>query len=282
MKSSSHSLTNKNPYLYGMKLLTSVLFIYFLVQFQAQTNLLQTDFQTGIPSNYTLLNLDAAAPHPQVLAYASGWITTPDPENSADTVAGVSSYFEDADTANRWLITPQLQLGSFGNFISWEAKSHDPSFPDDYLVLVSTTTNEPAAFTDTIGFVQEENFEWTFREFNLSGAGYNDSAIYVAFVLRTYDGFKLYLDDIQVRKDDPVGLHENNPFELVVYPNPCSNHIAIQNLNDVLFVEILDVHGKTLLTSLQTNIEVSSLLSGTYLLKCHTSRGIHTQRFVKL
>jgi hypothetical protein len=100
--------------------------------------------------------------------------------------------------------------------------------------------------------------------------------------LRTYDGFKLYLDDIQVRKDDPVGLHENSLFELMVYPNPCSDHIAIQNLNDLLFVEILDVHGKTLLTSLQTNIEVSSLLSGTYLLKYHTSRGIHTQRFVKL
>lgn len=265
-----------------MKLLASILFILVFVQYQAQTNLLQTDFQTGIPSNYTLLNLDAAAPHPQVLAYASGWITTPDPENNADTVAAVSSYFEDADTANRWLITPQLQLGSFGNFISWEAKSHDPSFPDDYLVLVSTSTNDPSAFTDTIGFVQQENFEWTFREFNLSGAGYNDSAIYVAFVLRTYDGFKLYLDDIQVRKDDPVGLIENKPFEFIVYPNPSSDQVSIQNVKDLLFVEILDVHGKALLSSLQSSVEVSSLLPGTYLFKCYTSRGIYMQRFIKL
>lgn len=265
-----------------MKLLASILFAFVFVQAQAQTNILQTDFQAGIPTNYTLLNLDAAAPHPQVLEYASGWITAPDPENASDTVAAVSSYFENADSANRWLITPQLQLGSFGNFISWDAKSHDPSFPDDYLVLVSTTTNDPSAFTDTIGSVQEENFEWTFREFNLSGAGYNDSTIYVAFVLRTLDGFKLYLDDIQVRKDDPVGLIENKLFDLVVYPNPTSDQLTIQNASDFQYLEILDLNGKVLISSLNPSVQLTALSSGTYLLRCFTTRGVCTKRISKI
>ena len=265
-----------------MKLLASILFAFVFVQAQAQTNILQTDFQAGIPTNYTLLNLDTAAPHPQVLEYASGWITAPDPENTSDTVAAVSSYFENADSANRWLITPQLQLGSFGNFISWEAKSHDPSFPDDYLVLVSTTTNDPSAFTDTIGSVQEENFEWTFREFNLSGAGYNDSTIYVAFVLRTLDGFKLYLDDIQVRKDDPVGLIENKLFDLVVYPNPTSDQLTIQNASDFQYLEILDLNGKVLISSLNPSVQLTALSSGTYLLRCFTTRGVCTKKISKI
>lgn len=265
-----------------MKLLASILFAFVFVQAQAQTNLLQTDFQAGIPTNYTLLNLDAAAPHPQVLEYASGWITVADPENTSDTVAAVSSYFEDADSANRWLITPQLQLGSFGNFISWEAKSHDPSFPDDYLVLVSTTTTDPSAFTDTIGSVQEENFEWTFREFNLSGAGYNDSTIYVAFVLRTLDGFKLYLDDIQVRKDDPVGLVENKSFDIVVYPNPTSDQISIQNASDFQKLELCDLNGKTLISSLNSSVQLTALSSGTYLLRCYTTRGVCTKKISKI
>ena len=265
-----------------MKLLASILFAFVFVQAQAQTNILQTDFQAGIPTNYTLLNLDTAAPHPQVLEYASGWITAPDPENTSDTVAAVSSYFENADSANRWLITPQLQLGSFGNFISWEAKSHDPSFPDDYLVLVSTTTNDPSAFTDTIGSVQEENFEWTFREFNLSGAGYNDSTIYVAFVLRTLDGFKLYLDDIQVRKDDPVGLIENKLFDLVVYPNPTSDQLTIQNASDFQYLEILDLNGKVLISSLNPSVQLTALSGGTYLLRCFTTRGVCTKKISKI
>ena len=265
-----------------MKLLASILFAFVFVQAQAQTILLQTDFQGGIPTNYTLLNLDAATPHPQVLEYASGWITSPDPENTFDTVAAVSSYFESADSANRWLITPQLQLGSFGNFISWEAKSHDPSFPDDYLVLVSTTTNDPSAFSDTIGFVQEENFEWTSREFNLSSANYNDSTIYVAFVLRTLDGFKLYLDDIQVRKDDPVGIIENQPFDIVVYPNPSSDHITIQNANGFQNLEILDLNGKILISSLHPSVQLSALTNGTYFVRCYTTRGVCTKKISKI
>jgi hypothetical protein len=265
-----------------MKLLASILLAFVFVQAQAQTSLLQTDFQAGIPSNYTLLNLDAAAPHPQVLEYASGWITAPDPENTTDTVAAVSSYFEDADSANRWLITPQLQLGSFGNFISWEAKSHDPSFPDDYLVLVSTTTNDPAAFTDTIGSVQEENFEWTFREFNLSGAGFNDSTIYVAFVLRTLDGFKLYLDDIQVRKDEPVGFAEHETIKFDVYPNPSNDLINIQVSQDFQRIELKSTSGQLLRTSDESSMNINDLKPGPYFLTIYSNGQSLTKRIVKI
>ena len=265
-----------------MKFFYAVLLSCIWGHFLAQTNLLQTDFQSGIPTNYTLLNLDNQSPDPLVLEYASGWITTADPENTNDTVAAASSYFENADTANRWLITPALQLGGFGNFISWEAKSHDPSFPDDYLVLVSTTTTDPSAFTDTIGYVQQENFEWTSREVNLSAQGYNDSTIYVAFVLRTFDGFKLYLDDIQVRKDDPVGYTENQIASWTIYPNPCSAFVSVQHIKDLLKLEILDLNGKVLLEATQESIAISTLNAGTYLLRCTTANGTYSKPLYKI
>lgn len=265
-----------------MKFFYAVLLSCLSGQFLAQTNLLQTDFQSGIPSNYTLLNLDNQAPHPLVLEYASGWITTPDPENTSDTVAAASSYFENADTANRWLITPVLQLGSFGNYLSWEAKSHDPSFPDDYLVLVSTTNTDPSSFLDTIGYIQQENFEWTSRQVNLSEQGYNDSTIYVAFVLRTLDGFKLYLDDIQVRKDDPVGFQENQIATWTIYPNPSSAFISVQNIKELLKLEILDLNGKVLIESSQESAAISSLNAGTYLLRCTTANGAYSKPFFKI
>jgi hypothetical protein len=265
-----------------MKIPTFLLLLLIAVQIQAQTPILSTDFQSGIPSNYTLLNIDAQAPHPQVLAYASGWITTPDPENSSDTVAAVSSYFENADTANRWLITPALALGSFGNFLHWEAKSHDPSYPDDYLVLVSTTTNDPTAFTDTIGSVQEENFEWTFREVNLSAAGYNDSTIYIAFVLRTYDGFKLYLDDIEVRKDDPVGFAENPTITCDVYPNPSKDLINIQVSQDFQRIELKSTSGQLLQTSDESSMNLNDLKPGPYFLTIYSNGQSLTKRIVKI
>lgn len=265
-----------------MKIPTFLFFFLLAVQIQAQTPILSTDFQSGIPSNYSLLNLDALAPHPQVLEYATGWITTPDPENSIDTVAAASSYFENPDTANRWLITPALALGGFGNFIQWEAKSHDPSYPDDYLVLVSTTTNDPAAFTDTIGSVQEENFEWTFREVNLSAAGYNDSTIYVAFVLRTYDGFKLYLDDIEVRKDDPVGLDENPNLAFAVFPNPSQDFISIQSSSPIESIELRALNGQLLCTTDQSVLSLEQLQPGQYFVTIYTNGQRLTQRIVKI
>jgi Secretion system C-terminal sorting domain/Cleaved Adhesin Domain len=265
-----------------MKFPTFLFCLLFIAQMQAQTSILNTDFQSGIPSNYTLLNIDAQAPHPQVLEYASGWITVADPENNLDTVAAVSSYFENADTANRWLITPALALGSFGNFISWEAKSHDPSFPDDYLVLVSTTTNDPAAFTDTIGSVQEENFEWTFREANLSAAGYNDSTIYIAFVLRTYDGFKLYLDDISVRKDDPVGFAEKPLITFDVYPNPSKDVINIQVSQDFQRIELTSTNGQLLRATDESSMNINDLKPGPYFLTIYSNGQRHTKRIIKI
>ena len=101
-------------------------------------------------------------------------------------------------------------------------------------------------------------------------------------MLRTLDGFKLYLDDIQVRKDDPVGLIENQLVDIVVYPNPSSDQITIQNANDFQNLEILDLNGKILISSIHPIVQLATLSSGTYLVRCHTTRGICTKKISKI
>lgn len=248
----------------------------------AQTELLNTNFQTGIPSNYTLLNLDNQAPALGMEPFATGWVITTDPENALDTVAAASSYFLNADTANRWLITPELTLGSFGNYLSWEAKSHDPSYPDDYLVLVSSTTTEPSAFTDTIGNVNEENFEWTYRQVNLSEQGYNDSTIYVAFVLRGIDNYILYLDDIKVMIDDPVSVQNIAQDWLHIYPNPTSEVLNIQSVKGLTESRIYDLFGNLILSCSLSTIDIKNLVAGTYFIEVSANGSIARQRFQKI
>lgn len=259
-------------------------FLLLVCTFQsfAQTELLNTTFQTGIPSNYTLLNLDNQAPAVGFEQFASGWITTTDPENAQDTVAAVSSYFLNADTANRWLITPALSLGSFGNYLSWEAKSHDPSYPDDYLVLLSTTTNNPAAFTDTIGNVNEENFDWTFRSVNLSAQGYNDSTVYIAFVLRGIDNYILYLDDIKVVKDDPVSVQALEQIDFQVYPNPTSQFMTVKSQEAIDLIKILDVSGKIVLQTTLQELDLQSLISGSYILEVISNGEVSRKKIQKI
>jgi len=264
-----------------------VLFLSFLSVFvsgKSQTVLLSTDFQQGIPNQYSVVDNDNNIPNTAMTEFIgqNAWIVLPDPENLADTVAAATSFFETADSADRWLITPQINLATFGNFISWNAKSHDPSFPDDYLVLLSTSDNQPASFTDTIGNVEQENFEWTNREVNLSTLGYNDSSIYVAFVLRTYDGFKLYLDDISVRGEDPVGINETASLDLVVYPNPTSGSIHVSTDAVVEKIQVFSMSGELLKTELNSVINISESAAGSYLLQITTSKGITSRRVAKV
>lgn len=248
----------------------------------AQTDILLTDFQTGMPSSYTIVDNDGLNPDPQVSEFNSAWIIVEDPENPLDSVAASTSFFSPTGTASRWLITPPLALGTFGNFVSWSAKSQDAAYPDSYLVLVSTTDNALSSFTDTIGEVIEENFEWTDRDFYLSGAGYNAQTIYIAFVNNTEDGFKLYIDDIRVWKDDPASVEEMNATEVHVYPNPASDFVTIKTTTPVINVELIAPNGQIILSENKEILNLSGLLSGVYYLRIQTEMGVVTKKLIKL
>lgn len=232
----------------------------------SQVQILNESFQGGqIPLNYTIVDNDTNTPAVQVSEFTTmPWIVVTDPDSASNFVAASTSYFKTPGLANNWLITPGLTLGSFGNFISWNAKSHDPSFPDDYLVLVSTTDTQLSSFIDTIGYVEQENFEWTNREVNLSSKGYDNETIYIAFINITYDGFKLYLDDISVRKNDPVGINEMSKDLVKIYPNPFSEMLYIQTNENIKSIIIQDINGKKLMETTNKTINLNALNSGYY------------------
>ena len=249
------------------------------IAFAQGTIVFSEDFQQGIPATFSLINLDLNAPNAQVAEYTNPWISVVDPENTSDTVAAATSFFETPDTANRWLITPAIALGSFGNYMTWNAKSQDASYPDSYLVLLSNTDNQTASFTDTLGYFLGENFEWTSREINLTAQGYDNQTIYLAFVLRSYDAFKLYLDDIEVRTLDNTGVNENNLSKISVYPNPARDEITVLGF-ELEEYQIIDLSGKIVYQGKAKTLDIRNLLPGIY-----TLRGINSlspTRFVKL
>jgi len=257
-----------------------LLFLLFVVPslVSAQGNVIfTTDFEQGIPPNFTMLDLDLNAPNAQVSEYTQPWISVTDPENLSDTVASATSYFETVDTANRWLITPAISLGAFGNYIQWNAKSQDASYPDTYLVLVSNTDNQVSSFTDTISYVIGENFEWTAREVNLTAQGYDGQSLYFAFVLRTKDGFKLYLDDIVVRSLDNTSVSELALPYLKLYPNPAQEMLFITTSNQVPYT-VTDITGKQVASGIDAQIKVGHLEPGTYTVY---SPGYSPTRFLK-
>lgn len=256
----------------------------FVTDSAAQTTVFSEDFQNGIPSAWTIVVNDTNTVDPSISAFAPGWISLPDPENTADIVAGATSFFTSPARANRWLITPPVTLGAFGNILQWEARSHDPSYPDGYMVLISTTDSLITSFTDTLLLLYPEGEFWTQRQINLSDSGYFSQTVRLAFVLRTFDAFKLYLDDISMRIDDPVGTTELTQLNTVIYPNPASATITLKgDQPEAIRIYSLTgalVYSKAVLT--EESIDVSAFESGTYIVEMTGRSGISRQRFVKL
>ena len=101
-------------------------------------------------------------------------------------------------------------------------------------------------------------------------------------MLRTYDGFKLYLDDIEVRKDDPVGVAEIPTISFAVYPNPSQELIHIKVSQDFQRIELKSTNGQLLRTSDQSSMNINDLKPGPYFLTVYSNGQSLTKRIVKI
>jgi len=265
------------------KIVTGALCTCFLTAVSAQTTILSEDFESGIPSTWAIVINDTSTVDTTVAEFAPGWITLEDPDNDQNMIAGATSFFTVPARADRWLILPKLTLGAYGNFISWSARSHDPSFLDGYYVLASATDSLTASFTDTIGTHGMWDPFWTNHEIDLSAEGYNNQQIYIAFVLRSYDQFKLYLDSVNVRKDDPLSVNEASMINVELYPNPAAESFTVKG-DKVEAVRIYSMNGQLILEQKTTSgqpVSVAQLQVGAYIVETITAAGIARKRLIK-
>lgn len=252
---------------------------------QAQTTILDQEFQHGIPASWSTVKADSYLEHEAQFASQPAWIAISDPMNPSDTIAAATSYFTAAGRANRWLISPPVTIGTYGNYIKWKARSFDPSYPDTYQVLISTTDTQLASFNDTLSRVVFENEEWTEHVINMSELGYNNNeTVHIAFVLETQGGFNLFVDSVNMRKDDPLALDEQSILtDLTIYPNPTTGtiHFSSENLKHVA---IYNTAGTLIYSQEHANpISMEHFEKGIYLVQMTTNnRQISTKRVQKI
>lgn len=254
--------------------------ITFVSTTYAQIDIYNEDFDAGVPVGFTIVDNDGLTPNAAVSEYTSAWIRVADPENTSDTVMGSTSYFDPVGQADRWLITPGIALGDYGNRFYWEARSHDASFPDTYYVLISSTDTQLSSFTDTIGYVVEEFATWTFRDVDLSSYGFNNTTVYIAFVNRTNDGFKLYIDDLRAEKESDLSLPNLDELSVSIYPNPTKDQLFV-NVQGFVSLEITALDGASVMTSNTSKVNVSELSEGAYFVKISTESGEVVRKFIK-
>ena len=205
---------------------------------------------------------------------------TPQGHNGSYGVAGSASWVNNPLTPDNWMIMPAIDLPAGSSlFLSWFAKGQDADYAEEhYSVYISTTGRSVNDFTNAV-VTETTTGEW--RGHNVSLADYAGQTIYVAF--RHYnvtDMFYLDIDDITI-SDTQVSIDDVDNINVAVYPNPVSDVLNIRG-EGIQQIELMDVNGRTVMTSGATSqLNLSGMAAGLYMVRVITNEGVHTQKIVK-
>jgi hypothetical protein len=139
-----------------------------------------------------------------------------------------------------------------------------------------------------------ENVSTTFQSFQIPMTSYSGSGTYIA--IRHSGGNNTYslVDDVTLQYTNPIdGISEYLLFTcpLFLYPNPAREYVDVRVTDPdigILGVEVYDVYGRNIRTSVGANnesstyrINLSGLASGIYIAHVRTKTGIIDLKFVK-
>lgn len=79
-----------------------------------------------------------------------------------------------------------------------------------------------------------------------------------------------------------LGIEDAEPMvNFAIYPNPVNNRMTIECSEAIRQAEVIDISGRTVITTNTTSINTAELPAGVYMLRLVTNNGVSTQKFVK-
>lgn len=184
-----------------MKIL-STLFVLFIATTAFGQQLYFENFSNGMPSGYTVYDADGLTANSNL---QGAWT----PPGTPFIVAGYdgsnggamsASWFEAPAAADDWLITPAITLGEASK-LNWKSIAGTGApYNDGYTVYISTVGVDSLDFlaNDPLFSIPGEDTLLTSHSVDLANLGYANQTVHFAFRNTTYDGYFLFIDDIEV------------------------------------------------------------------------------------
>lgn len=226
----------------------SALFLCTAFTLQAQNNIyLETDFNKGIPANFTLRDYDQNPIDNEGFKMGitsldtNSWFTYIVDNNSNQSALSFSRGLNDAPV-NNWMITPSVHITSGDAYLKWEAKAIHYDFRDGYKIMISETDMEPGSFKEVFS-IGEENYDWTHHFVSLKA--YKGKDIYVAFVNNSKQKYMLAIDNLF------IGIPQPGEFEV-----EDESPRFVGNINNaVIKGKIRNLGGKVTLSLLECKLD---------------------------
>lgn len=166
---------------------------------------------------------------------------------------------------------------------------------NDFLYTVNLTTgvSTPVGSLDiSINFQQEVDYDSVNDK--LIMAAYQGAGSGGIYEVNTTTGIASFIGQTNALNAE-FGMFSSNTIELgvgdaqemaiAIYPNPATDkfNVSVPASIEIVSLELFDVLGKTMpLDVSEERIDISHLVSGVYLLRLKTGRGVITQKLVKL
>lgn len=273
------------------KLLLSTFLLGSIFTVKAQTVIYSENFNSSmIPSPWTLIDADGDG---------KNWLVTQIKDTNGNPVpafptpllrsASWDGTTQAPLTPNNWIFSHALNLSAYAGqtiTLKWKASAVDADWDTEkYAVYVSnanTTTAMLASatkFSETLSGVNT----LTQRTLDISAFAGQSSVYFAIRHFESTDQFTMEIDDIEI----VTGTLSNEQFfadNFNMYPNPVNDILNITSKNNVAInsITITDLAGRVVKSlGNVSNINVSELASGTYLIDITTDNGKASSKFIK-
>jgi hypothetical protein len=91
----------------------------------------------------------------------------------------------------------------------------------------------------------------------------------------------VYVDDMKVRKEDPVSVAELTDLRFKVYPNPFQNQLTIESEEAIDGIRLFSINGTLLFETSDKNLDLTHFEKGYYFVQIESGAKIATQKVLK-
>jgi M6 family metalloprotease-like protein len=203
-------------------------------------------------------------------------------DNGNNVIELRSSYNSDTSHIDHYLFLPAFQLyKNYAYIFNVDYKMYSNKYPGNMkLYLCNTKDIDSKILIKDFGDkLEQTNFAKLSAAFNVP----NDGIYYI--VVSTYtkgDYMDLYLDNIDVKGNVGIAKNVDND-DINIFPNPTKSKInIISDINENIdSVEIINIDGKSILTTKNATIDISNLNQGAYIVKIKTNNKTYSKTIVK-
>ena len=149
---------------------------------------------------------------------------------------------------------------------------------------INGATNVPAASVDNSGALDT----WELVEFQVgvpTGTTINNIIYRLNLIGEEFlAGDEIYIDDVKASISSSLGTttFNKNDASIKLYPNPVKDILNISCEKPLQKISVTDMLGRVVLTpQVGTEINVSSLTKGTYILSLESENGVSTKKIIK-